>query len=114
MSPEEAHAGANHPQAAASGGGAGATVPELLKKHPNLYGDLSAGSGFNAISCDSEFGYHFIEDCQDKRLFGTDICHVSQNIEIVDWLNNAVAQGKISQACYDKVTHLNAKRVLRL
>jgi len=68
-------------------------VPELLTQYPNLYGDLSAGSGFNAISRDPEFGYRFLEDCQDKLLFGTDICHVNQDVPIVPWLNEARSDG---------------------
>jgi predicted TIM-barrel fold metal-dependent hydrolase len=84
-------------------------VPELLEKYPNLYGDLSAGSGFNAISRDPEFGYRFLEDCRDKLLFGTDICNVNQEVPIVPWLNEALAQGKISQRCYRKITLENAE-----
>ena len=57
----------------------GRTV-ELLRTYPNLYGDLSAGSGFNAISRDPIFGYRFLEELQDKLLFGTDICHVNQEV----------------------------------
>ena len=32
---------------------------ELLRKYPNLYGDLSAGSGYNAITRDPAFGDAF-------------------------------------------------------
>jgi hypothetical protein len=89
-------------------------VPELLRKYPNLYGDLSAGSGLNAISRDPEFGYRFLEEHQDKLLFGTDICHVNQEVEIVPYLNQALAEAKISQTCYDKICHLNARMLLGL
>jgi uncharacterized protein len=89
----------------------GRTV-ELLRTYPNLYGDLSAGSGFNAISRDPEFGYRFLEDLQDKLLFGTDICHVNQKVPIVPYLTAAREQGKISETCYQKIAHLNAERVL--
>ena len=93
--------------------GPGRTV-ELLKKYPNLYGDLSAGSGFNAISRDPGFGCHFLEEFQDKLLFGTDICHVNQEVPIVPYLNQALAQGKISQTTHRKITRLNAERLLGL
>jgi predicted TIM-barrel fold metal-dependent hydrolase len=89
-------------------------VPQLLKECPNLYGDLSAGSGFNAISRDPEFGYRFLAERQDRLLFGTDICHVNQDVPIVPWLNDARDGGKISRTCYDKIMHLNAESVLRL
>lgn len=87
-------------------------TPELLGRYPNLYGDLSAGSGFNAISRDPQFGCWFLEEFQDKLLFGTDICHVNQHVEIVPYLNQALADGKISQTCYDKIARLNAQRLL--
>jgi len=35
-------------------------VPYLLKKYLNLYGDLSAGSEFDAISRDPKYGYRFL------------------------------------------------------
>jgi len=87
-------------------------VPELLGKYPNLYGDLSAGSGFNAISRDPDFGCRFLEEHQDKLLFGTDICHVNQEVPIVPWLRQAREQGRISEQCYQKITRANARRVL--
>jgi len=86
----------------------------LLKQYANLFGDLSAGSGFNAISRDPEFGYRFLEEWQDKLLFGTDICHVNQEVPIVPYLKKALAEGKISQTCYSKITRLNAERLLEL
>ena len=89
-------------------------VPEFLKKYPNLYGDLSAGSGYNAISRDPEFGYKFLEEFQDKLLFGTDICHVNQDVPIVPYLKKSLEEGKISQAAYAKITRKNAERVLKL
>ena len=92
----------------------GGRLPELLKKYPNLYGDLSAGSGFNAISRDPEFGYRFLEEFQDKLLFGTDICHVNQTVEIVPWMKKAVAEGKISEVAYGKIATGNAIRLLGL
>lgn len=51
-----------------SGYPAGRVTPgrlvELMRDYPNLYGDLSAGSGFNAISRDLEFGCAFLEQFQ--------------------------------------------------
>jgi len=86
----------------------------LLKQYANLHGDLSAGSGFNAISRDPDFGYRFLEELQDKLLFGTDICHVNQEVPIVPYLKNALAEGRISQTCYSRITRVNAERLLGL
>jgi predicted TIM-barrel fold metal-dependent hydrolase len=85
---------------------------ELISRYPNCYGDLSAGSGFNAISRDPEFGYRFLEECQDKLLFGTDICHVNQDTPLAPYLRDALASGKITETCYRKITRENAERVL--
>jgi len=87
---------------------------ELIKRYANLYGDLSAGSGLNAISRDPEFGYRFLEEGQDKLLLGTDICHVDQEVPIVPYLKEAAATGKITETCYRKITRENAERVLGL
>ena len=38
----------------------GGLNPKMLAKHPNLYADLSATSGLNAISRDHEFGKQYI------------------------------------------------------
>ena len=55
-------------------------VDRLLAEYPNMYGDLSAGSGANAISRDLEFGRAFIIRNADKLLFGTDYLKVGQKI----------------------------------
>jgi len=89
-------------------------LQELLKRYDNLYGDLSAGSGFNAITRDPEYGYKFLEEFQDKLLFGTDFCHHNQEVPIVDYIKNALKEGKISEMAYKKITRLNAERILKL
>lgn len=86
----------------------------LLRTYPNLYGDLSAGSGFNAISRDPEFGYAFLEEFQDRLLFGTDIANVPQELPIVQWLREVYRHGCISPQAYGKITGANAVRVLGL
>lgn len=87
---------------------------ELLDKYENLYGDLSAGSGYNAITRDSERGYEFLERFQDKLLFGTDFCHIGQELPIVNFMRDSFKEGKISEAAYEKITHKNAERLLGL
>ncbi len=89
-------------------------LQELLRKYDNLYGDLSAGSGFNAITRDPEYGYKFLEEFQDKLLFGTDFCHHNQEVPIVDYIKNALKEGRISQTAYKKITRLNAEKLLGL
>ena len=93
---------------------AGGRLPELLRQYPNLWADISAGSGNNALVRDPEFGWRFMEEFQDQLLFGTDICHPNQDTPQVETLNNAFKGGHISKAAYEKITHLNDEKLLAL
>ena len=92
----------------------GGRLPELFARCPNLYGDLSAGSGYNAVSRDPEFGYQFLEQYQDRLCFGTDICSPTTETPLIEFLDAAIAQGKISHQAYDKITWRNASALLKL
>jgi predicted TIM-barrel fold metal-dependent hydrolase len=50
----------------------GGVTDKLLADYPNLYGDLSANSGNNALSRDPEFTEGFLKRHQDKLIFGSD------------------------------------------
>jgi predicted TIM-barrel fold metal-dependent hydrolase len=91
----------------------GATV-RFFREHANLYGDLSpaAGSGYNAISRDPDFGYAFLEEFQDRLLFGTDICSPRDKLDLIPFLNEAVEKGRISRAAYEKICYRNAEKIL--
>lgn len=91
-------------------------VVELMRKYPNLFGDLSAHSGYNAVSRDPDFGYDFIEEFADRLFFGTDICS-PENItypmlKLSAWLDEAVEKGHISESAYRKVCRENALKLL--
>ena len=92
----------------------GGAVPRLLEQHENLYGDLSAGSGHNAVSRDPEFGYEFLDRFQDRLLFGTDIAAPTTPTPLVDFLKEAVEGGHISREVFEKVAWRNADRLLGL
>jgi len=47
-------------------------VAEMLAEYPNLYADISAGSGLNALSRDPEYGKRFAETFSRKLIYGTD------------------------------------------
>lgn len=47
-------------------------VPQLLDHHPNLYADLSAGSGLGALKRDPSHARRFLLAWQDRLLFGRD------------------------------------------
>ena len=90
----------------------GGRVVELMRAYPNLCGDLSAGSGENAITRDRDFGYAFLEEFQDRLYFGTDICDPRNEMNLSFYLDDAVEKGYISQTCYNKICRENALALL--
>ena len=50
----------------------GGITDKLLGDYANLYGDLSANSGNNALSRDADFTRDFLARHQDKLIFGSD------------------------------------------
>lgn len=50
----------------------GGVTDKLLGDYPNLFGDLSANSGNNALSRDAEFTTDFLARHQNKLIFGSD------------------------------------------
>jgi len=50
----------------------GGITDKLLGDYPNLYGDLAANSGNNALSRDAEFTRDFLRRHQNKLMFGSD------------------------------------------
>jgi predicted TIM-barrel fold metal-dependent hydrolase len=50
----------------------GGVTDRWLGEHPNLFADMAANSGNNAMSRDPEFTAAFLERHQDKLLFGSD------------------------------------------
>lgn len=91
-------------------------IPKLLRRFPNLYGDLSAGSGANALMRDEEFAVKFLDEFQDRLCFGLDVClePTEKNAQLVYFLLRLRDEGKISETVFDKVTHGNAQKILKL
>ena len=89
---------------------------ELFEKYPNLRGDISAGSGAYALSCDPVHGAEFMEKFQDQLYFGTDrFSSIDEPIPpqkpLMDqWLS----EGLISQQTYEKISHKNAEKLLNI
>ena len=50
----------------------GGISDRLLSDYPNMYGDLSAGSGLNSMMRDEAHAREFLKRHQDKLLFGSD------------------------------------------
>ena len=90
-------------------------IPKLMREHENLYGDLSAGSGCNALTRDPEYAVKFLNEFQDRLFFGTDICCPEHlDTPLVDFLLDLRQKGAISETVFQKVARENAIRVLGL
>ncbi|MBN1580696.1 MAG: amidohydrolase family protein [Anaerolineae bacterium] len=50
----------------------GGKTVQLFRQYPNLYADLSAGSGLNALQRDPKFAVDFLLEFQDRLLFARD------------------------------------------
>ena len=93
----------------------GGITDRLMADYPNMYGDLSAGSGHNAFTRDEEQGAAFLHRHQDKLCLGTDCadktgegggCSGSRQIAIVRKL---VPEAKVRK----KIFSSNAQRIIR-
>lgn len=89
-------------------------VVRLLRRCPNLYCDLSAGSGYNALSRDEDFAYKFIEEFSDRLLYGTDLYYPVQETFLADWLDKSFENGCITKENYEKICRGNAIKLFNL
>lgn len=89
-------------------------VPKLMRRYENLYGDLSAGSGCNALQRDPAFAVRFLNEFQDRLFFGTDICAPDTPTPLVDFLLKLRDEKKISEEVFQKIARLNAIKILHL
>ncbi len=89
-------------------------VPKLIRKYPNLYGDLSAGSGCNALKRDTKYAVKFLNEFQDRLMFATDICAPDGPTPLVDFMLELKNTGSISELVFNKVARENAVRILGL
>ena len=94
----------------------GGRVVELLRRYPNLYCDLSADSGCNAMMRDPEHACVFLEEFADRIFYGMDLC-CPQNVKNVlaklpGFLDDAVLNGKISYEAYVKISRDNVLKLL--
>jgi predicted TIM-barrel fold metal-dependent hydrolase len=94
----------------------GGITDRLLSDYENMYGDLSAGSGLNALMRDEEHAKGFLKRHQNKLLYGSDCsdregagkpCSGSQQLAAIRRLSP-------DDAATRKILRGNAVRVLKL
>lgn len=89
-------------------------VPKLFRRHENMWGDLSAGSGYYALARDPEYAVKFLTEFQDRLCFGTDMCKAGADVPMVKFLVDLKSGGKISTEVFKKVAMNNATKLFGL
>ncbi len=88
-----------------------------MRQHANLWADISAGSGHNALTRDPGVGLEFLDEFQNQLMFGTDSCArrdlngVYPNVQFVRDLREG---RKLSASALQKIEWRNAVRLLGL
>ena len=88
----------------------GGAIDALMEKYPNIYGDLSAGSGAGALSRDLDFAREFLVRRQDRIMFGTDFLSPGQEVPQFELYR----QLDLPEDVQAKVFRDNARRLLGL
>jgi len=89
---------------------AGGAIDRLMADYGNLYLDLSAFSGYNALTRDPDFTSGFVERHWQRMLLGTDIVSPNDELPILRWLRDLDVPEHIREAIGDG----NARRLLGL
>lgn len=91
------------------------SLQRLLRKYKNLYADISGNSGFNAISRDKKYGIKFLDEFQDRILFGTDTVYGDKEgrRSHLGYLRDLLSGGQINKTAFSKITGENALTILK-
>jgi uncharacterized protein len=94
----------------------GGITDRLLSDYPNMYGDLSAGSGLNSLLRDEDHAREFLKRHQDKLLYGSDCTDHEGVGEKCIGAKGIAAIRRLapSPAIAAKIFSGNARRVLKI
>ena len=94
----------------------GGLTDRYLTDYPNIYGDLSAGSGLNALTRDEDFAEDFVTRHRDKLLFGSDCsCREGGGPKCLGaQIIRAVGRLAVDREIERKLLYENAKTLFRL
>jgi uncharacterized protein len=87
----------------------GGAIDRLMDRYDNIYGELSAGSGANALARDLEFAHAFLDRRQDRILFGTDFLSPGQHVPQFELFEE---QLELPSLVAEKVLRQNAQQLL--
>ena len=94
----------------------GGITDRLLSEYPNMYGDLSAGSGLNSMLRDEDQARQFLDRHQNKLMFGSDCTDTlgegdkCLGAQILAAVRRLAPDPKIQR----KIFHQNAMRIIKV
>jgi predicted TIM-barrel fold metal-dependent hydrolase len=86
----------------------GGALDRLMSKYENLYCEISATSGYNAMTRDPEYSHGFIKRHWRRITWGTDIVYPGHPIPLIKWLKELDMPQEIREA----IAFRNARRLL--
>ena len=89
----------------------GGAVDRLMEQYDNLYGEISAGSGYNALTRDPQFTEGFIARHWERLLFGTDLMFCGQELPQVRWLRE---EAPVTEEQREAIGGGNARRLTEI
>jgi hypothetical protein len=94
----------------------GGISDRYLSDYPNFFGDMSAGSGLNALIRDEDHARGFLDRHQDKLLYGSDCSDVAGFGPTCTGAQciSAITRLAPSHEICEKIFHSNARRMLKL
>lgn len=94
----------------------GGLTDRWLSDYPNLYGDLSAGSGLNALLRDEAFTREFFNRHQNKLMYGSDCQDADTKVKECSGIKclETVRRLAPSKKVERKILYENARQVLKM
>ncbi|GAA4320091.1 hypothetical protein GCM10023143_34020 [Compostibacter hankyongensis] len=94
----------------------GGLTDRYLSDYPNLYGDLSAGSGLSGLTRDEDFTRDFFKRHQDKLVYGSDCADAVGQGKACDGAGIIAAVKRLSptKEIERKLLYKNAKKIIRI
>ena len=85
-----------------------------MEKYPNLYADLSAMSGYNALTRDLAYGVTLLRRFSNRMMYGSDMILPRRNIYTATLLDSLLELNVLSQETCENILYNNAARLFKL
>lgn len=87
-------------------------IAELMRLYDNLWVDLSANSGKNALMRDKDYSIKFLNEFNDRIMYGTDICYYKQVLTTNEFLIELKDKKHLTESAFLNIAYKNAYRLL--